>query len=268
VRSLLGQGDPVRLPCDPSSARATLFGSFLDVFDPSDDFPVALASRYQAANCLNLPYKPRLKLNLRGGTKRGDHPGLRANYHPRPGDANIERLVVRLPGSAFLEQAHIRTICTRVQFAADACPKASRYGYVRAWTPLLDEPLKGPAYLRSSNHNLPDLVFDLRGLVDVEVSARIDSVRGGIRATLTNLPDAPISRVLLRMQGGRKGLIVNSRNLCFKAKRNRVRAAFAGQNGRRRRIKPVLRPLACKRKARRARLSTARVAAADTGGSR
>jgi hypothetical protein len=261
IRVLVDRPDFTLNPtsCDPSSARATLFGSFLDVFSSADDFPVALATRYQAANCLNLGYKPRLNLNLKGGTGRGAHPGLAAIYRPRPGDANIEGLVVRLPSSAFLEQAHIRTICTRVQFAADACPQGSRYGYVKAWTPLLDEPLQGHVYLRSSDHNLPDLVFDLRGLVDVEVAARIDSVRGGVRATLTDLPDAPISRVLLRMQGGKKGLIVNSTNLCRKANRNRVRAAFTGQNGRRRLLRPVLRPLACKkRSAKRARLSSAR----------
>jgi hypothetical protein len=62
--------------------------------------------------------------------------------------------------------------------------------------------LEGPVWLRSSDHKLPDLVFDLHGIVDIEVSARIDSVRGGIRSTLTDLPDAPISKVVLQMQGG------------------------------------------------------------------
>ena len=100
------------------------------------------------------------------------------------------------PARAFLDQAHIRTICTRVQFAADACPKGARYGYVRAWTPLLDEPLEGPVYLRSSNHKLPDLVFDLHGLVDIEVAARIDSIRGGDqghRSPTSPTPRSPTS---------------------------------------------------------------------------
>lgn len=111
---------------------------------------------------------------------------------------------MRLPRSAFLDQAHIRTICTRVQFAAKACPPGAQYGYIKAWTPLLEEPLQGPVYLRSSNHKLPDLVFDLHGLVDVEVSVRIDSAHGGIRATLEDSPDAPLSKVLLKMQGAKK----------------------------------------------------------------
>ncbi|HEU4906972.1 MAG TPA: hypothetical protein VFT19_12775 [Solirubrobacterales bacterium] len=251
--------------CDESSAKARIFGSYIDVFDPADDVPVDLATRYQAANCLNLGFAPKLGLKLKGGTKRGNFPGLKAHYRPFAGHANVKDLVVRLPRSAFLEQGHIRTICTRVQFAADNCPKGAQYGYIRAWTPLLDEPLQGPVYLRSSNHKLPDLVFDLHGLVDVEVQTRIDSVRGGIRARVENAPDAPLSRVILNMQGGKKGLIVNSRNLCTKRK-GRANAKFTGQNGKQFSRRPVLRPQ-CARKAKRSSHSrVSRVAGASKAG--
>jgi hypothetical protein len=226
--------------CDESSAKGTLFGSFLDIFSPADDKPIALSTRYQAANCLNLGFKPKLALNLEGGTKRGGHPGLKAIYTPKKGDANVKGLVVRLPRSAFLDQAHIKTICTRVQFAAKACPKNAQYGYIKAWTPLLDTPLEGPVYLRSSNHKLPDLVFDLHGLVDIEVAVRIDSAHGGIRATLEDSPDAPLSKVVLRMQGAKKGLIVNSRNLCGAVSKANVE--FEGQNGKQYKANPVMRP--------------------------
>jgi hypothetical protein len=224
--------------CDESSAKSILYGSFLNVLDPADDKPVDLATRYQAANCLNLGFKPKLTLNLKGGSKRGGHPGLRAIYTPKKGDANVEGLVVRLPRSAFLDQAHIKTICTRVQFAAKACPKQSQYGYIKAYTPLLDTPLEGPVYLRSSNHKLPDLVFDLHGLVDVEVATRIDSKGGGIRATVENAPDAPLTKVDLRMQGGKKGLIINSRNLCGHVSKANV--LFSGHNGKEFSSKPVM----------------------------
>jgi hypothetical protein len=226
--------------CDESSAKATLFGSNVDVFNPADDVPIGLSSRYQAANCLNLGFKPSLALNLKGGTKRGGHPGLLATYKPRAKDANVKGLVVRLPRSAFLDQAHIRTICTRVQFAAKACPAAAQYGSIKAWTPLLDTPLEGPVWLRSSSHKLPDLVFDLHGLVDIEVATRIDSAKGGIRASLENLPDAPLSKVILKMQGGKKGLIVNSRNLCGATSKANVE--YTGQNGKEAKATPVMKP--------------------------
>jgi hypothetical protein len=234
--------------CDPSSARVTLFGGFLDVFSAADDVPVDLSTRYQAANCLNLPFKPKLSLKLKGGTKRGDHPALRAELNARPGDANIGSAVVTLPRSAFLDQAHIRTICTRVQFAAKNCPKGAEYGYARAWTPLLDEPVEGPVYLRSSNHKLPDLVVALHGLVDVNVSSRIDSKHGGIRNSFETIPDAPVTKFVLSLQGGKKGLVVNSRSLC--AAPSRADALFTGQNGVPYHFHPLLKP-SCRGKSKK-----------------
>jgi hypothetical protein len=229
--------------CDPELTLADIWGGGVNVFSIADDSPVSRRSRFQAANCSRLGFKPRLSLRLKGGTKRGAHPALAAVYRPRKGNANVASLQTRLPASAFLEQAHIRTICTRVQFAAEACPKASVYGTVTATTPLLEDPLKGPVYLRSSDNELPDLVFDLHGLVDVEVAARIDSVGGGIRATFPSTPDAPLSKVVLRMQGGDKGLIVNSTNLC--ATTSRAKVKLTAHNGKVRRLRPAVRAKGC-----------------------
>jgi hypothetical protein len=225
--------------CKPSQTRAALFGSFLDLFDPADDIAVSLKARFQAANCARLRFKPRLAFSLKGGTERGANPAFRALLRPRPGDANIKRMVVRFPRSAFLDQGHIRTICTRVQFAADSCPKGSVYGQAIAHTPLLEEPLKGPVYLRSSSNELPDLVFDLHGVVDIEAAARVDSTEGRLRVTFPAIPDAPVSKVLVRMQGGEKGLIVNSRDLC--AAPSTARVQIVAHNAARRGLRPVLR---------------------------
>jgi hypothetical protein len=217
--------------CDPLSARATLFGSNLDLFSSADDVPAPLSVRYQAANCASLKFRPKLSLRLKGGTKRGDHPALRSavTYPPGAGYANVGEAVVTLPHSAFLEQSHIRTVCTRVQFAAHNCPAGSIYGHARATTPLLDEAVEGPVYLRSSSHPLPDLVFALQGIVEVDVVARLDSTHARIRATLESVPDVPVSKFVLDMRGGKKGLIVNSRDLC--AHPSRAVANLTAQSG-------------------------------------
>jgi hypothetical protein len=225
--------------CDPMAVGAELWGGGIDVFSSLDDSPHSLSDRFQAANCQNLGFKPRLDLKLKGGIERGGHPALTGTYTPRAGDANLKGLVLRLPRSAFLDQGHIRTICTRVQFAADSCPQGAVYGHATAYTPLLDQPLSGPVYLRSSNHNLPDFVADLHGLVDVEAVARIDSKNGGIRASFSEVPDAPLSKVVVQMQGGRKGLIVNSTDLC--AATHRANGQFEAQNGKRLSARPEMR---------------------------
>ena len=244
--------------CEESATEATIWSGGQNVFSGLDDIAHSLSSRFQAAGCASLAFKPHLKLTLRGASpRRGGHPALHGVFAPRKGDANLRRLVLRLPRSAFLDQGHIRTICTRVQFAADGgngagCPKAAVYGHAKAFTPLLSQPLEGPVYLRSSNHNLPDFVAALHGLIDVEAVARIDSRHGGIRTTFATVPDAPLSRVVVNMQGGKKGLIVNSRNLCHKPGKNRANASFLAHNGRRAAERPLLRVAKC-RKAKRKR---------------
>jgi hypothetical protein len=262
--------------CEPFKAESTIWGDGT-ALEPLGQTPVELSSRYQAAGCASLGFKPKLHLRLKGGTSRGSFPALRAAYVPRKhNQANLSRLALTFPNSEFIEQGHFRTICTRVQFAAGPgfganCPKGSIYGHVKVWSPLLEEPLQGPVYLRSSNHNLPDAVLALHGLVDIEVATRIDSVHGRLRATVGNVPDAPVSRAIVRMQGGQKGLFVNSRSLCHKAKRNRARANAKGQNSRRSLLKPRMRAAGCKqarRKTKRARVSRARLAPSGIGGSR
>ncbi len=224
--------------CEPELARAILWGGGT-VLAPSAEMPINLSARYQAAGCRALGLKPRLGFKLRGGTRRGAHPGLLSVLRTRPGDTNIDKVVVTLPHSAFLEQGHIRTVCTRVQFRAKTCPAGSIYGHARAVTPLLDEPLKGPVYLRSSNHKLPDLVVALRGVVDIDLVGQIDSLQGRIRTTFKSVPDAPVSKFVLAMQGGAKGLIVNSRSLC--ASPSRAQVKFTGQNGKVRNFNPTAR---------------------------
>jgi hypothetical protein len=218
--------------CDPKSVGVAVRGV--------SGATTSIAQRFQLGGCGALRFKPGLSLKLSGGTKRSAHPALKAvlNYPKGANYANTASASVALPHSEFLDQAHIRTICTRVQFAANACPKGSIYGKARAITPLLDKPLEGPVYLRSSSNPLPDMVFALHGQIDVVAVGRVDSHNGGIRTTFDAVPDAPLSKVVLQLQGGKKGLLVNSRNICKHT--NRATARFSGQNGKTSDFRPVL----------------------------
>jgi hypothetical protein len=119
-----------------------------------------------------------------------------------------------------------------VQFAAKQCPPGSVYGFAKAWSPLLDKPLEGPVYLRSSSHKLPDLVASLDGQIHVDLDGRIDTGHnGGIRNTFEMVPDAPVSKFVLEMQGGKKGLLVNSENLCSPQAKTNAVVNLTAQNG-------------------------------------
>jgi hypothetical protein len=76
--------------------------------------------------------------------------------------------------------------------------------------------LRGKGYLVSSDNLLPDLVFALRGQgFAVNLAGRIDSAKGGrLRATYATVPDAPVSKFVARMYGGRRGILENGANLC------------------------------------------------------
>ncbi|HEX6781012.1 MAG TPA: hypothetical protein VF125_03170 [Solirubrobacterales bacterium] len=204
------------------------------------------ASRFQVDGCRALEFKPRLALELKGGTKRGEYPALSATVRARKRDANIGRVSVALPHSEFLAQEHIVTICTRKRFAAGTCPKGSIYGQAKAWTPLLEEPLEGPVYLRSSDHELPDLVMALRGQIEVDLVGRIDSVNGGIRTNFDAVPDAPVTKFVLKMKGGQKSLLVNSTGICRGKHRALVR--MRAQNGRALGSRPLLESSGCQKK--------------------
>jgi hypothetical protein len=229
VRVDLDRADWARNPtdCDATVVQASASGAA--------GASAALASRFQVGGCARLPFTPKLRVRMGGGTGRNGHPVLTVKLTQPAGQANVAGISVVLPRSELLAQSHIRAVCTRLQFERDACPPASVYGYAEAESPLLDRSLTGPVYLRSSNHKLPDLVAALKGPkrqpIEVNLVGRVDSVGGQIRTSFRSVPDAPVSRFVFRMKGGGKGLLVNSRDLCAGPHRAGVR--LVGQNGKR-----------------------------------
>jgi hypothetical protein len=225
--------------CDKSATTATLAGGGANPAVPAAWSSVAVSAPFQTSNCEALKFRPKLVTRFLGGkkeTRRAGHPKLQATLTARPGDANIARATLTFPRSELIDQSHIKTICTRPQLAADACPKASIYGYARAESPLLDDELSGPVYLVPSTHVLPDLLADLRGQVRIQLHGVVKSVKGGrIRSTFSPIPDVPVSKFVLTMQGGKKGLIQNSRNLCSHKYFSKL--TFLAQNGKRLRKK-------------------------------
>lgn len=208
--------------CDPFRVDGQIVGNQGGVAEPS--------AHYQVANCADLGFAPKLGLKLKGSTKRRGHPALQATVNAKSGEANIARTVVALPSTLLLDNSHIGTVCTKVQFASESCPPAAVYGRASIKTPLLDQPLQGKVYLRSSAHELPDLVADLEGQIEIELAGKIDTTKdGALRATFASVPDAPVTRFVLNMQGGKKGLLINSESLCNGTQKASVQ--MGGQNG-------------------------------------
>jgi hypothetical protein len=192
---------------------------------------------FAAANCERLGFKPDLKIALRGRMTRSGNPALTATLKAPKGEANIATTAVILPKSQFIDNSHINNPCTRVQFNEGKCPPKSILGTATAFTPLLDKPLSGPVYFRSNGgeRELPDLVADLNGQIHVVLVGFIDSVRkkgaeiSRVRTRFQSVPDAPVSKFVLKLKGGKRGLLENSVNLCRHPQRATVQ--MQGQNG-------------------------------------
>ena len=204
--------------CVASQLDSTVGGSGANFATSADDTTAGATSFFQLLNCRTLGFRPKLGLRLRGGTRRNANPELRATFASRGAkDSNLKDMAVVIPHQMFLAQNHIRGICTRAQFESQTCPANSIYGYAVARTLLFDDPLRGNVYLRSApGRKLPDLVASLyTGAVHIVVEGRIGpSGNGGILTKFTNLPDAPLDRFTMTLYGGKRGLLVNSANIC------------------------------------------------------
>jgi hypothetical protein len=207
--------------CEARSVVATVSG---------DEEGTAIAQKhFQVANCATLPYRPRLAVRLSGGLKRLGHPAIHGVLKSRPGEANSRSITVTLPRGELLDNKHVLGVCTKGEFAAKSCPVASRIGQAEVTTPILEAPLSGPVYLRSSSHGLPDLALDLQGQINVEAVGRVDDVHQRYRVSFPAIPDIPVSQISLSLAGGHKGLLQNGEPLCGTKKAATVR--MTGQNG-------------------------------------
>jgi hypothetical protein len=187
----------------------------------------ALAERFQASGCARLPFRPSLKLRLTGRkqTTTGKHPGIRAQVTQRPGEAAIKRAEVRLPKTLALDPDNAQALCEFVDGTKpdleNHCPKGSIVGRARATTPLLDKPLAGNVYFvknvrtdaRTGNQirTLPMIIVALRGQIAINLKGE-SSVKGPkLVSTFPTVPDAPVSKFNLNINGGRNGILTVTR---------------------------------------------------------
>lgn len=222
--------------CAAQATTGAINGGGADPTNPAAFSSYPVNDPFQATECNKLAFKPKLNIQLYGGTKRNKYPRLKATLTARKGDANIARTAVTMPRSLFLEQGHIGTVCTRPQLASHTCPKGSVYGKAWAKSPLLEKKLQGKVYLVSSNNKLPDLLVDLRGQVEIYLRGVIGSgSTGGLKTVFRAVPDVPVSKFVLNMKGGKKSLLVNSQNTCAKPQRAIVN--MKAQNGKKKNAK-------------------------------
>jgi hypothetical protein len=191
------------------------------------------SSYFQAVNCESLPFKPSMTMRQVGGrkgTRRATNPGLQLDIRTRPGDANVRSVSVTLSSAFEIDQRHLGNICSEKELTEKQCAGRTPIGKATTTTPLLDQPLTGPVYAVSGSGGLPRLAFILNGQVDLVPRADTKTVNGGrLQTTAPVVPDAPIGHFALTVFGGKRGYLVNTRDICRNQPVTEVQ--FVGQNG-------------------------------------
>ena len=201
---------------------------------------VNVSSRFQAANCANLPFKPSFTVSTQANTskKNGASLDIKVGY-PQETQANIRSVAVTLPKQLPSRLTTIQQACPEATFNQNpaSCPAGSNIGIGTARTPVLANPVSGPAYLVShGGAAFPDLVLILQGEgITLDLIGSINIKKQVTSSAFTSIPDAPISSFELNLpEGPHSGLTAVAPakakgNLC--AQNLTMPTTITGQNG-------------------------------------
>jgi len=199
----------------------------------------AVSSPFQAANCATLAFKPKLTALTHARPTKADGSYLHVKVVSGLGQANIAKLKVDLPKQLPSRLQTLHKACPAGVFEAHpaTCPPASVVGAATVVTPVLNNPLSGPAYLVShGGEAFPDLEIVLQGEgILLRLDGQTSIKRGITSSTFKALPDAPISTFDLVLASGPDSALGS--DLPAKAKGSMcdqklaMPVAITGQNG-------------------------------------
>jgi hypothetical protein len=212
--------------CSPLSVGATLTSA--------GGATQALSTPFQVSGCERLAFKPKLTASTSGLASRHSGASLHVKVAQGPGEANIRSVAVTLPRQLPARLTTINKACLEATFAADpaTCPPESHVGTATAATPVLSQPLSGPAYLVShGGAGLPSLEVILRGQgITVDLSGSIAiSPKGVTSSTFPAVPDVPIRSFELDLPRGPFSALAAPADLC--APTLTMPTTITGQNG-------------------------------------
>jgi hypothetical protein len=199
---------------------------------------------FEVANCANLKFAPKFQASIAGHASKADGVALTTKLTfpaTAPGtEANVAKVKVALPLQIPSEQRTLEKACLAAVFEKDrsACPSASLVAHAVAHTPLLAEPLTGPAYLVShGGEAFPSLITVLHGNGITFNLVAATLIRKGITSsTFNTVPDVPVSSFELTFPAGPFSLLgaflpeTARYDFCGRAPMY-MPTTFVGQNG-------------------------------------
>ncbi|HST55931.1 MAG TPA: hypothetical protein VLJ42_08560 [Solirubrobacteraceae bacterium] len=180
------------------------------------------ADRFQVGDCAALAFIPKFSASTVAKTSRANGASLDARILIGVrGEANAHSVFVSLPRQLPSRLTTIQKACLAVVFAASptGCPAESLVGSASAVTPLLRDPLVGPAYLVShGGEGFPDLVIVLQGNgVRFDLVGSINISKSGVTSSkFASAPDVPIDSFELKLPQGPHSILTSNGSLCTK----------------------------------------------------
>jgi hypothetical protein len=179
----------------------------------------SVSSRFQAANCANLPFKPSFSALTHANPSRNYGAYLHVVVKSGAGQANVGSVKVQLPKSLPARLSTLNLACLEKVFNENpaACPAGSKVGSATAYTPVLPVALTGPAYFVShGGAKFPELVLVLQGdgvTLDLAGETFISS-KGITSSTFRSVPDVPITRFDLVLPAGAHSALAGNGSFC------------------------------------------------------
>jgi hypothetical protein len=197
------------------------------------------SSRFQAANCAALPFKPSFAATTQGNSSDiGNGASLNVKVGQKAGEAAIRSVYLELPKKLPARLHTLQKACTEATFDANPanCPSTSDVGTAIAHTPVLPVPLEGPGYFVShGGAQYPELVFVLQGdgvTIDLAGETHINSKTKITSSTFGTVPDAPITSFEANLPEGPDSALagITPKGVCGSASLS-MPTTIVGQNG-------------------------------------
>jgi hypothetical protein len=196
-----------------------------------------IATPFQVTNCAALKFAPKFSVSTGASASKANGASLsvKLTYPNAPVGtyANVAKVKVSLPRQLPSRLTTLQRACVAAVFEANpaSCPRESVVGHVKVLTPLLPDPLTGPAYFVShGGEAFPDLTIVLQGdniTVDLIGSTQIKN--GITTTTFKATPDVPFSSFELSLPQGKFSALTANANLC--RSKLTMPTEFTAQNG-------------------------------------